>query len=224
MKLLLAAATEQEISTVLKHLNKYWKKEDLGTFHLGSNSLQVYTHGVGMMATTYHLTKLFQKEHFDFAIQAGIAGSYNREIQLGEVLMINEETLGDLGAEDHLQFLDLFELDLAKKNALPFLNGKMKMPITVFHEKINLRKASGLTVNTVAGSSFTANNRNDKFHCDVESMEGAAFHFVCISEKIPFVQLRSISNYVEARDKSKWKIKEAIESLSKELIKLLENF
>ncbi len=48
-------------------------------------------------------------------------------------------------------------------------------------------------------------------------MEGAALHYVCLQEQIPFVQIRSVSNYVGERDKTKWKMKEAIENLNTEL-------
>ena len=39
---------------------------------------------------------------------------------------------------------------------------------------------------------------------------------------IPFLQMRSISNKVGERDKNKWKIKEAVENLNIELIKLIQ--
>ena len=52
-------------------------------------------------------------------------------------------------------------------------------------------------------------------------MEGAAFHYVCLQENIPFVQLRAISNFVGERDKSKWLMKEAIENLNRETIALV---
>ena len=55
------------------------------------------------------------------------------------------------------------------------------------------------------------------FNADIETMEGAALHYVCLQEHIPFLQIRSISNHVGERDKTKWKIKEAIENLNKEL-------
>jgi len=55
----------------------------------------------------------------------------------------------------------------------------------------------------------------------VESMEGAAFHFVCIMEKIRFIQIRGISNYVGERDKSKWKIEAAVNELNNQLINLI---
>jgi futalosine hydrolase len=43
-------------------------------------------------------------------------------------------------------------------------------------------------------------------------------------ENIPFLQVRSLSNFVGERDKSKWQIKEAIENLNKELIPIISKF
>jgi futalosine hydrolase len=54
-------------------------------------------------------------------------------------------------------------------------------------------------------------------------MEGAAFHYVCLQQKINFLQLRGISNDVGQRDKSKWKLKESVENLNKELFKIMKN-
>jgi futalosine hydrolase len=55
----------------------------------------------------------------------------------------------------------------------------------------------------------------------VESMEGAAFHYTCLLEKIPFVQLRAISNLVGERDKKKWKLADSISALNESLISLI---
>jgi futalosine hydrolase len=53
-------------------------------------------------------------------------------------------------------------------------------------------------------------------------MEGAAFMQICLTEKIPFAELRAISNYVEPRNRENWKMKEAIENLNTVLIALFE--
>jgi futalosine hydrolase len=45
-------------------------------------------------------------------------------------------------------------------------------------------------------------------------MEGAALHMVCLENKIPFLQIRGISNWIGERDKSKWKIAEASEAVA----------
>jgi futalosine hydrolase len=52
-------------------------------------------------------------------------------------------------------------------------------------------------------------------------MEGAALHYVCLMEKIPFIQLRSVSNYIAERNKKNWNMKESIGNLNQALIKLL---
>ena len=53
-------------------------------------------------------------------------------------------------------------------------------------------------------------------------MEGAALHFVCLQQKISFIQIRSVSNYVGERNKSSWKMEEAINQLNKTLITFLQ--
>ena len=52
-------------------------------------------------------------------------------------------------------------------------------------------------------------------------MEGAVLHYICLQEDIPFLQLRSISNYVGERDKTRWKIKEAVDNLNAELLNII---
>ena len=53
-------------------------------------------------------------------------------------------------------------------------------------------------------------------------MEGGALHYVCLQEKIAFLQLRSVSNDIGVRDKTKWDIRSAIRRLNEELIQLLQ--
>jgi futalosine hydrolase len=52
-------------------------------------------------------------------------------------------------------------------------------------------------------------------------MEGAALHYIGLKENIPFLQLRSISNYVGERDKEKWQLQEAIRNVNLVLQELL---
>jgi futalosine hydrolase len=56
----------------------------------------------------------------------------------------------------------------------------------------------------------------------IENMEGAPFFYVSLVKKIPFLSFRSVSNYVEPRDTSKWQIKPAIENLNQTMLEWLE--
>lgn len=218
MNILLVAATNLEISPFIAHLSDNWVQSEDGSYTQEGNKVTVLITGVGMVATTYALTRLLSRQQFDFALQAGIGGSFDRDIPLGSVVMINSEIFGDLGAEDHYDFLDLFTLGLEDRQRAPFRDGRLTMPLTPLHEKITLPAVSGLSVNSVSGSAFTALSRYKQFGCAIESMEGAAFHYVCLQEQLPFAQIRSISNYVEARDKSKWQMKDAVINLNKFLV------
>ena len=63
-------------------------------------------------------------------------------------------------------------------------------------------------------NALQVNELFEKFNPGIESMEGAALHYVCLLQKVSFLQLRSISNMVGERDKSKWAMKEAINNLN----------
>jgi len=57
-----------------------------------------------------------------------------------------------------------------------------------------------------------------------ESMEGAALHYVCLMENVPFVQIRGISNYIGERNKQKWDMMNSIVNLNETLIKIINNY
>ena len=51
------------------------------------------------------------------------------------------------------------------------------------------------------------------FDVDVESMEGAACFSVCHAFGMPCYEIRAVSNFATTRDKSTWRIKEALAAL-----------
>jgi len=212
MKTLIVAATEAEIALFTVYLHSSGRAGEV-----------VLISGIGMMATAYSLTKHLESNKYDLVLQAGVAGSYDRNIALGDIVFITSDQYGDLGAEDHEDYLDIFEMGLIEKNSIPHTDGKLLTPFLPIHSKIVLPHVSGLTVNTVSGNEGTIKQRVEKFGCQVESMEGAAFHYVCLQEGIPFAQIRAISNYVTPRDKGQWKMKEAIINLNNWLISFIEN-
>jgi len=53
-------------------------------------------------------------------------------------------------------------------------------------------------------------------------MEGAALHYVCNDLQVPYIQLRTISNMVGERDKTRWKMKEALLGLNNTLIAYID--
>jgi futalosine hydrolase len=113
-------------------------------------------------------------------------------------------------------------MGLLEKNDPPYTDGTLVTPMFPIHNKIVMPRVNGVTVNTVSGNKSTIKRLYEKYGCATESMEGAAFHYVCLQERVPFAQVRAISNYVIPRDKSQWKMREAIINLNNWLIGFLE--
>jgi futalosine hydrolase len=90
-------------------------------------------------------------------------------------------------------------------------------------ETLALSTVNGLTNNTVSGEEKLIKRMKDRFSPDIETMEGAAFFYVCLMENVPFAEIRSISNTVEPRDKSKWDIPVAIKNMSDKVNLYLAN-
>lgn len=181
---------------------------------------EILVTGVGGIATAHALTKQLHQARYDLVIQAGLGGSFDTRIALGAVVYVATEMYGDLGAEDHDKRLDVFEMGLADPNTFPYVNGRLPAPVLPYFD--GMQKVSGLTVNLVSGSEKTIAHLSTRYHCQVESMEGAAFHYVCLQEGVPFGQVRAISNYVTPRDKSTWKMKEAVLALNALLVEMVE--
>ncbi len=209
MKLLIVAATSGEVALFANYL------EEKG---IGQDDVKVMITGVGPIATAYALTRELCITRYDFIVQAGVGGSFDQGLPLGAVVFIGSDTYGDLGAEDHDQYLDIFDLGLMPENDAVHTAKKMVTPQLPIHEQMSLPVVAGITVSTVSGKDATINFRTRKFGATVESMEGAAFHYVCIKEGMAFAQVRAISNYVVPRDKSTWRMKDAIVNLNQWLI------
>src|SRR5437016_10236729 len=123
MHILVVAATEEAIKGVCSIAEK--KLID----HL---KIDFLVPSVGMTATSYALTKKISLHKYDLAINIGLAGSFRREINIGDVVIVVSDTFADMGAEDAENFLSVFEIGLLKADNFPFVNGKLKCDT---HEK-----------------------------------------------------------------------------------------
>lgn len=223
MNLLIAAATSNEIAPLWQYLQLYRVDKEERSYKKDSLHIKLCITGIGGVATAYSIGKCLSGHPVDLAVQAGIAGAFSGDIPLGKVMRIKSDVLADLGAEDNERFTDLFDMGFLKENDHPYFQKKLIAPQLDSSSLKNLPEANAITVNTVSGQQSTVQNRIAKYRPDLESMEGAAFHYVCLMEKIKFAQIRSVSNYVELRDKSKWNIPLAVKNLNDFLIQWLKD-
>ena len=216
MNCLVVSATVLEIKPFIQHCRTTNKLDYIDL------QLDFLVTGVGSINTTYALMKHLQVKKPDIVIMAGIAGAFDRSLSLGDVVVVKQESLADLGVHEKDGYKDVFDLKLLAANEFPFKQKKLVNPFTVLMERTKLPLVGSITVNQITSAKKTAELYQTKYKAKIENMEGAALHLVCMKENIPFVQIRSISNYVGERNKQKWKLKEAVQNLNKELIRLIE--
>lgn len=220
MRLLIVSATPIEIAPLLDHLSLHWQQTQKKQYVKGSLSVDLLHTGIGGVFTCFHLSNYLRERHFDRIINAGIAGSFQAELDLGQVVEITSERFGDLGAEDRDgTFLDAFQLGLIEHKQ-PFTNEQLINPTPL--NIIGVQTVSGISVNKTSGMKSSIQAMNDRFQPEVETMEGAAFFYTCLELQRAFAAIRSISNYVEPRNRANWNIKLAVNNLNKMLIEAIE--
>lgn len=212
MRIILCAATEMEIAPTLQALSLHENR-----------TVDLLITGVGLLASTYALTKEVATNRPDLIIQAGVAGSLQPERPLAQVVVVRSECIGDLGVVENGSFQSLFDLKLLGINTQPWQGGKLTNHDS-WLASTGLPVVDGVTVNEISTDDATIQHYRDHLGVQIESMEGAALHFVALMEKIPFLQIRSLSNFIGERDKGKWKMKEAILQLNRELQRILTKF
>jgi futalosine hydrolase len=211
MNILLTAATAKEINPFFEYYGVQKKLVDI----------DVLITGVGLTIATYNILKQISFKKPDFVLQVGIAGSFKKKIPLGTIVVVKKEIIADQSVMESKKLKTIFDLGLVSRNQFPFSNGWLvnKNPIL---KQISLEKVNAISVNEITTSKQKIKLYKKAFNPVIETMEGAALHYACLMEKIPFIQLRSVSNYIGERDKKKWKLKESIQNLNKELIKVVE--
>lgn len=218
-KITIVAATKLELQPLFTKFQP--KTCDFTGLYIINDNLHFLITGMGMMNTAAHLALYASKYERDFYIDSGICGAFNRNLQVSEVVQITSETYGDFGVENDEDFQDFFDLGFIDKKEDAFQYGLCEPIISDFHTKINLPKATSITVNKVHGNERTIKIIQEKYKADTENMEGLAFYYVMKLLKKPSVEIRAISNYVERRNKDNWNIKDSIENLNEVLQEII---
>lgn len=216
MKVIITSATNREILQITEQIVSSCSEE------ISKNSISFHISGVGILASSFSISKLIFEEKPDLIIQVGIAGTFDLQYNHGEVVAVKSDCLGDVGVEEKGIFNDIFDMNLAKKNGFPFLEKRLPNPWFDKYNLLHLAEVSAVTVNEVTTKQDRIQQLKDKYNCKIESMEGAALHYCCLQTNTPFIQIRGISNSVGERDKSKWNMQDAINNLTSTTISYVE--
>lgn len=199
MQILIVAATAFEVESLKS-------KVESQAMDYQPSTIDFLITGAGMVATAFAMGQHLATNNYDLAINLGIAGSFDRNLVLGDVVEIIEDTFAELGAEDDEDFITIEKLGFGESSF------RSTYPVP---EHFNLKKANAITVNTVHGNEVSIRKISSRINPEIESMEGAAFFYACREAGLPFIQIRAVSNYVEKRNRDAWQIGLAIKNLNK---------
>ncbi len=176
------------------------------------------TTGVGPVETAVRLTSFLGYESRHKSIRAvlnfGVAGAYpaganGPEVDLLDICLAEYEILGDFGIcfENHIE---LFDEDLNTKNSYKLDSDLLQKGKQILTEKkVKFHCGNFITVSCASGLQKRGEIFKKSFKGLCENMEGAAIARVCEEFSLPLLEIRCISNMVEDRDLSSWKLSQA---------------
>ena len=210
-RILIIAATQKELQAV-----------DISSF-VNTFDIQGLVTGIGSMLTAYSLMSYMKKKtDIDYIINIGIAGSFTTELSIGDSLLVGSDRFADLGFEQKNGFSSVWEAGLMDPSEFPFENGIINCDKNVHSVyKGDFRFVKGITVNSASGNNETIERLRSRYDPDIETMEVAAAIYIGAKEEIPVIALRTISNFIEPRNRDAWDIQSALSSLNPAIKKIL---
>lgn len=205
MRILLAAAHSDEIAGFTK---KY-------------AGIEVLITGIGVPASLFSLHEAAKRGTYDCIIQAGFAGSYSTDLPPGSVALVRADCFADVGFEENDRFIPLHESPLVHAAEQSLVPGWLTNEHSLLQES-SLPVVNAITVNKVSDSKLQYRQMVDTYSPALESMEGACLHLTGNRLGIPYLQLRSISNFAGVRNKSEWDFPSAVSALGRSLGELVE--
>ncbi|GAB2993047.1 futalosine hydrolase [Streptomyces pseudoechinosporeus] len=190
-------------------------------FGSGPATVDLFAAGVGSAAaavsTATALTAAaLAGEPYDLVVSAGIGGGFQPEAPVGSLVLADEITVADLGAETADGFVPVTELGFGAVTHRP--------PPSLVREVAAVtgaRTGTVLTVNTVTGSSERAAELRQRHPGALaEAMEGFGVAEAAAAHGVPVLELRAVSNPVGPRDRAAWRIGDALAALTEAFGKL----
>lgn len=173
-------------------------------------TVDVIAAGVGPAAAAAATATALARTPYALVVSAGIAGGFQPEAPVGSLVIADEITVADLGAETADGFLPVTELGFGTVTHRP--------PSALVRD---LAAATGartgvvLTVSTVTGTAARATELRARHpRALAEAMEGFGVAEAAAAHGVPVLELRAVSNPVGPRDRAAWRIGDALAALT----------
>jgi futalosine hydrolase len=201
MNILVMTAVAIERETVIRGLQE-------------TSGFTVALAGVGSASAAARTAALLAASTYDVVISAGIAGGFAGQAGIGSLVVANEVTAADLGAQTPDGFASLDELGFGSSRAEVDTALVSRVLEALLAAGLPAHSGPILTVSTVTGTAATAAELALRIPgAAAEAMEGYGVAAAAQYSGIPFLEIRAISNLVGPRDRSAWRIQEALNAL-----------
>jgi futalosine hydrolase len=153
---------------------------------------------------------------YGLVVSTGIAGGFLPGAPLGSLVVADEITAADLGAQTADGFVPVTELGFGTVTHRP--------PEALVREAAaatGARTGAVLTVSTVTGTAERAAELRERHPTALaEAMEGFGVAEAAAAHRTPVLEIRAISNPVGPRDRAAWRIGDALTALTEAFGKL----
>jgi futalosine hydrolase len=210
MRVLVMTAVAAESDAVLRGLQ-------------GDSRFDVRLAGVGPISAAARTAAILATTEYDLVVSMGIAGGFVGRAAVGSIVVATEIVAADLGAETPEGYLSLDELGFGFTHI--GVEASLADQVTKALRSADLPVSTGpiLTVSTVTGTAATAEVLAKRVSGAIaEAMEGFGVASAAHYRSIPVLEIRTISNPIGPRDRSAWRIKEALDALEAASSILLE--
>ena len=201
MRVLVMTAVSAERDAVLRGLHS-------------DTRFDVLVAGVGSVVAAVNTAKALATSEYSLVICAGIGGGFSGRAEVGSLVLANEIIVADLGAETPEGFCSLDELGFGLTRVQINATLVDRVARALLTAKLLVNTGPVLTVSTVTGTAERALELAARVPgAAAEAMEGFGVGFAAFDRGLQVLEIRSISNMVGPRDRSTWRIKEALDVL-----------
>jgi futalosine hydrolase len=213
MRLLVVTAVEAERDAVLDGIGH--RTTDM----TADATVDVIAAGVGPAAAAAGTATALagQDAPYGLVVSAGIGGGFPAHAPVGAVVVADAIVAADLGAETADGFVPVTELGFGRIEHRP-----PERLARAVAEALGAVHAPVLTVSTVTGTAESAAALAARHpRAAAEAMEGFGAAEAAAAHGVPVLEIRTVSNPVGPRDRSAWRIGEALAALTTAFAKLI---
>ncbi|RUT35483.1 futalosine hydrolase [Paenibacillus zeisoli] len=191
----------------------------------GEAAVDVRLAGVGSAAAAASTARILATaaDGYDLVISAGIGGGFPGLAEIGTVVVASAITAADLGAETQEGFSSVDELGFGSSSIA--VQAELAARLTGALQVAGVPVQSGpiVTVTTATGTAATAEAIAGRVPgACAEAMEGFGVATAAEQAGLPVLEIRGISNPVGPRDRSAWRIGDALAALEAAFTQLQE--